>query len=219
MSAGTWIVVFALVGFGISALFSAELGLTRDLVVLAYLIVGGVLLITFWSRHRDVFRSHLRRNVPVGVGAGLLIGALLAVTVAQQPGSSAPSGLERVWSLAWLGVVYGLLDGLLLSVLPVMVLARGDRSRVRGWLGWRVAVLGLLASAIVTAAYHIGYREYRGPQLAQPLIGNTVMTAGYILTGNIATPLLAHVIMHGAAVLHGQETTAQLPPHYRELSR
>jgi hypothetical protein len=115
--------------------------------------------------------------------------------------------------------VYGLLDSLLLNVLPVMVLARDDRSRAQRWLGWRVTILGLAASAVVTAAYHFGFREYRGRQLVQPLIGNTALTLGYLITGNPAAPMIAHVIMHGAALLHGMETTTQLPPHYRERSR
>ena len=79
----------------------------------------------------------------------------------------------------------------------------------------RLAAIALAASLLVTGVYHLGYREFRGPQLVQPLIGNAVVTAGYLLTGNAAAPLLAHVIMHGAAVLHGVETTAQLPPHRR----
>lgn len=47
-----------------------------------------------------------------------------------------------------------------------------------------------------------------------PLIGNGVLTVGYLLTGSPVTPLVGHVLMHAAAVLHGAETTAQLPPHY-----
>ena len=210
------VILLAVVGFGISALFSAELGFTRNQLVLGYLIVLAILLIGAWSRDRAVFRFHLTRNWRMGVAAGLLIGALLAFTVTQQPDSPAPSGLQLVWSLAWLAVVYGLLDGVLLNVLPVMVLARDDRSRARRWLGWRLTVLGLAASSVVTAAYHFGYREYRGRQLVQPLIGNTVLTTGYLITGNAAAPLIGHVIMHGAAVIHGMETTAQLPPHYSE---
>jgi hypothetical protein len=74
--------------------------------------------------------------------------------------------------------------------------------------------MALAASLFVTAAYHLGYVEFRGPRLLQPLIGNAVLTTGYLMTGSIATPLIGHVIMHGAAVLHGMETTVQLPPHY-----
>jgi len=50
--------------------------------------------------------------------------------------------------------------------------------------------------------------------LIQPLIGNGILTAGYLLTGSPLTAVVGHVIMHGAAVLHGMETTLQLPPHY-----
>jgi hypothetical protein len=216
MSAAAWIVVIALVGFGISAVFSAELGLTRDSVVLAHLTITTGLLIAFSSRHAELLWSHLQRNWRTGVLVAVAIGALLALSVTRQPGSPAPSGLQLVWSLIWLGLVYGLLDALLLNVLPVMVLAREDRSRARRWLGWRVTVLGLAAGAVVTAAYHLGYREYRGRELVQPLIGNTVLTTGYLITGNPATSVIAHVIMHGAAVLHGMETTTQLPPHYQD---
>jgi hypothetical protein len=41
-----------------------------------------------------------------------------------------------------------------------------------------------------------------------------MVTAGYLLTGSPLAAVLAHVIMHGAAVVHGMEGTAQLPPHY-----
>jgi len=83
----------------------------------------------------------------------------------------------------------------------------------------RRAAIGLGASLLVTAAYHLGYREFRGPQLSGPLIGNAALTAGYLLTGNAAAPLIGHMIMHGAAVIHGMETTVQLPPHYPERAK
>jgi hypothetical protein len=78
----------------------------------------------------------------------------------------------------------------------------------------RQGSLALAASAFVTAAYHLGYSEFRGSQLRQPLIGNAILTAGYIVSGSMVAPLIGHVIMHGASVLHGMETTTQLPPHY-----
>jgi hypothetical protein len=112
--------------------------------------------------------------------------------------------------------VYGLLDALLLNVLPVMVLERPTGNPPSRWVRLRFATTALAASMLVTGVYHLGYREFRGPRLAQPLIGNAVLTAGYLLSGNVATPLIGHVIMHGAAVLHGMETTSQLPPHYQK---
>jgi hypothetical protein len=133
----------------------------------------------------------------------------------QQPPSQAPSGLYLAIALVWLGLVYGLLDGLLLTVAPVLAVFGGDSPGLSGRTGrWRRGAMALVASLFVTAAYHVGYVEFRGPQLRQPLVGNAVLTVGYLVTGSIATPLIGHVIMHGAAVLHGTETTLQLPPHY-----
>jgi membrane protease YdiL (CAAX protease family) len=74
--------------------------------------------------------------------------------------------------------------------------------------------MALLASAVVTALYHLGFAEYRGAQVLQPVLGNSIITLAYLLSGNPLAPILAHVMMHGAAVLHGPETTLQLPPHY-----
>jgi hypothetical protein len=48
----------------------------------------------------------------------------------------------------------------------------------------------------------------------QPLIGNALLTLGFLLTGSPLAAIVGHVIMHAAAVLHGLETTVQLPPHY-----
>ena len=80
--------------------------------------------------------------------------------------------------------------------------------------GVRVMVSALATSLFVTAAYHWGYMEFRGPAPVAPLLGNALITVGYLLTTNLMTPVIAHMAMHIAAVLHGMETTVQLPPHY-----
>ena len=212
MKAAVWLLLLCAAGFAVSALFAGKLRISRDLVVVAYLLVGGGVLFAFLRHHREAFRHALRRHRRVGVIVGLGIGALLALTVVQRTRSPEPSGLELAWSLVWLGLVYGLLDGLLLTVAPVMLWERdaGTPRRLRH------VALGFAASMLVTAAYHAGYPEFRGPQMSRPLVGNAVLTAGYLLTGSVATPLIGHVIMHGAAVLHGLETTLQLPPRYLE---
>jgi hypothetical protein len=66
---------------------------------------------------------------------------------------------------------------------------------------------------MVNALCHAGFAEYRGVRLLQPLIGNAVVTAGYLLTGNAATRSWPTSSCTGAAVAHGMEATAQLPPH------
>jgi hypothetical protein len=179
--------------------------------VLAYLLVAGVVLVALARQRREALRQGLRRNWRAGILVGFVVGGLLALTVMQQPRSPALRGLDLAWSLVWLGLVYGVLDALLLTVAPVILFESpaGTSKRIRQ------AILGFIASMLVTAAYHAGYPEFRGSQLSSPLVGNAVLTAGYLLTGNVATPLVGHVMMHGAAVLHGMETTLQLPPHYR----
>ena len=176
VKASVWILLLCAAGFAVSALFGGELRFSRDLVVVAYLLVGGGVLLAFLHHHREAFRHALRRHRRVGIIVGLGIGALLAFTVIQQPGSPEPSGLELAWSLVWLGLVYGLLDGLLLTVAPVMLWEReaGTPRRLRH------LALGFAASMLVTAVYHAGYPEFRGPQLSRPLVGNAVLTAGFI---------------------------------------
>ena len=76
------------------------------------------------------------------------------------------------------------------------------------------AMVALAASLVVTAAYHWGFAEFRGPAIGQPLIGNALITLSDLLTTNPVTPVTAHVAMHVAAVLHGMDTAVQLPPHF-----
>jgi hypothetical protein len=129
----------------------------------------------------------------------------------------AAHGAALAFDLLWWGVVYGAVDALILTVLPVVATWRA--ATARGWTdGWTghilVGVAALAASVLVTTAYHLGFAEYRGSGLGGPLIGNTVMTLGTILAGNPLTAVIAHIAMHIAAVLHGAAGTTQLPPHY-----
>jgi hypothetical protein len=116
-------------------------------------------------------------------------------------------------ALGWYGIVYGVADAVLLTIIPVLAVGA---SRTMGTSGERLqrGALALVGSLLVTALYHAGFAEFRSPALVQPLIGNAIVTAGYLVTRHAATPLIAHVLMHGAAVFHGMEATAQLPPHY-----
>jgi hypothetical protein len=189
--------------------------LTRDAVVPAYLVIVGALLLVYVRSTGVPLREALSRRWRVGSLVGLAVGALLTLNVLAQPGSPRPSGLHLVWALFWLGVVYGVVDALLLNVLPVWIVNPGGASVNRRWqsrLGRAAVALG--ASLLVTATYHLGYQEFRGPALIQPLIGNGLLALGLLLTQSPAAAIIGHMIMHAAAVLHGMETTVQLPPHY-----
>jgi hypothetical protein len=77
-----------------------------------------------------------------------------------------------------------------------------------------VGIIAMLASLLVTIAYHVGYPECRGDGMRGPVIGNTTMTLGYLLTSNPLAAILSHIAMHIAAVMHGPASVVQLPPHY-----
>jgi hypothetical protein len=68
-------------------------------------------------------------------------------------------------------VVYGTAEGLLLSVLPVVtwqLLAALDWTD--GWLAVAAGATALAASVAVIVAYHLGYREYRGPAMRSSVV-------------------------------------------------
>lgn len=77
-----------------------------------------------------------------------------------------------------------------------------------------VGIVAVIASLLVTAAYHWGYPEYSGSKLFAPVVGNGVMSLAYLLTTNPLGAILSHIAMHVSAVLHGINTAVQLPPHY-----
>ena len=131
------------------------------------------------------------------------------------PPSAVPEGIQLVLAIIWIGITYGVVDGLLLNVLPVLIVQRAwpdeaDSSRptllTRGFFA-------LLASIFITIAYHLGYTEFHGFSMLWVIIGNSIITLTYLLTGSPLSAIVTHVIMHIAAVLHGMETVLMLPPH------
>jgi hypothetical protein len=211
----TWTLIAALVGLASSGIFSSLLGWDRTVFVAAHVtLVAGLAAACFFWNHVS-FRVQFGRRWRSGLLMGLLIAIPLIRNVLSQPGSPRPTGTPLIWNLGWLGLVYGAADAMLLSVIPVLMLygtrPAGTLNQPTRRLGWGLAALA--GSLLVTAVYHAGFAEFRGPQLMAPLIGNAIITAGYLLTGSPVTPVVSHVLMHGAAVLHGLATTAQLPPH------
>jgi len=143
-----------------------------------------------------------------------MVGAFLVANVLGQNAAPRQDGARLVWDVIWLGGVYGLVDALLLTVLPVAATWGCGRWTMR-WPG-RIAVgtMAVAASLAVTAAYHLGYPELQGPERTAPLSGNAMMSVGYVLTTNPITAVVSHIAMHIAAVPHGAEGAVQLPPHY-----
>lgn len=212
-----WVGGAAVAGFASSAILGGWLELARGWLVLIYGLVTTAVAVGYvrWS---DIdLRSLVVRRWPLGVAGAAVVGAFVVMAVERQDASSRPEGARLIWDLFWFGGVYGLVDAVLLSVIPVLATWRAFAHK--GWTDHlsgkiEVGALALLASVVVTAAYHLGYPEFRGSDLKDPLFGNGVMSLGYVLTNNPITAIVSHIAMHVAAVLQGAETTVQLPPHY-----
>jgi hypothetical protein len=211
-----WVIGAALLGFGSSTLLSSVLQFSRDRFIAFHAVVVTAFILAYVRSEGIDVTVQLRRRWVSGLIGGILVGALLARTVLNQPGSPQPAGAGLARALLWDGALYGSIDALLLSVLPVLAVygsrpAAQLRNPVSRWL-WGLSAL--LASLFITAAYHLGFAEFRGPSLLAPLIGNAIVTMTYLATGSPIAALLSHAVMHGAAVLHGMASTVQLPPHY-----
>jgi hypothetical protein len=81
-------------------------------------------------------------------------------------------------------------------------------------LSFGIAAIAFVASCFVTTVYHLGYLEFRGKKVIWPLIGNGVLSMAYLVTMNPLAAILPHIAMHITAMIHGRDTTGQVPPHY-----
>jgi hypothetical protein len=119
---------------------------------------GGLLAVYVAVTGLDV--AHLvQYNLIPGLVGGIVTGATLVINVLSQPSPDRGSG----FALLWAGIIYGAVGGLLLTVMPVVAIwqAFGPSQSVVVQVG--IAMLGMLGSIYVTAAYHLGYPEFRGP--------------------------------------------------------
>lgn len=210
-----WLSFASVIGFLVPSVFSMGFALSRPLYLIPLSVIIGMFLFLYFRHY----------PLPIKAFFGFWIKGLIAAVAASlyllknihgQPDSSVPGGVELFFTLAWVGITYGAIDGLFLNVMPALVIERAwsvniDTSRMTRLLR---GLLALFASILVTATYHLGYQEFQGPTLILVLLGNTIITSTYLVTGSPFAAVLTHIVMHLGAVLHGMETTLQLPPHY-----
>jgi hypothetical protein len=214
-----WILSASLLGFAVAAVFAGWLKMPRNLYLLVYIPVVAALFKIFIVYYRISLNEILSHNWYWGVIGAIPAGAFVIRNVISQPSSKRSTGLDLLTDITWPGLVYGLMDSLLLSVLPILSvkIALTDpfwTQNLFGKIGF--CIFGLLASFFVTTAYHLGYPEFRGKKVLWPNIGNGVLSLAFILTMNPLAAILPHMAMHIAAMIHGKETTGQVPPHYND---
>ena len=211
-----WVLAAGALGFVVAAVFAGLLRLPRVPYLVPYALVTGAFVYSYLRWSQTSVADLIRRNWPWGLLGALVCGAFTVKNILSQPASAHSDGLALTLDLVWSGAVYGTLDALLLSVIPVLAVWNAFKfDWADTWPGKiGVGLLAMIASLLVTAAYHAGYPEFRGPAIASPAIGNGALTLGYLITNNPLSAILAHVAMHVAGVLHGPAGVAQLPPHY-----
>jgi hypothetical protein len=124
-----------------------------------------------------------------------------------------PDGAYFIFELLWRGVAYGIVDTLLLTVLPCFVayeLLHGHVAGLQGKL--RFTALALPLVVLVTAAYHLGYPQYREDGVARPETGNVLISIPTFATVNPVGSVVAHVTQHVTAVVHSYESEIFNPP-------
>jgi hypothetical protein len=212
-----WLAGGLAVAFAVPYVFADVLGMDRDLFYGVYAAsVAGLLWLWARSTGYDLVAAVRRRWLAASL-LGLLAAAVLAVIVVRTDDATArPDGLDLVGALAWRGVVYGVTDGLLLSVFPILVVfaalagSRLDRGRAGKVV---IGVVALIASLGMTFAYHSGYSDFRSDKMSKPLRGDVIWSTPTLLTLNPIGAPIAHVGLHTSAVLHSYETDTFLPPH------
>jgi hypothetical protein len=212
-----WLAVGLAVAFAVPFVLADVLAIDRDLFYGVYaLSVAGL----FWAWARSTgydLVAAVKRRWLAAVLLGLAAAAVLAaIVVRTEDATPRPDGLELVGALAWRGVVYGVADGLLLSVFPILVVfAALAGSRLDRRLAGKVVIglVALVASLAMTFVYHSGYSDFRSDKMTKPLRGDVIWSAPTLLTLNPIGAPIAHVGLHTSAVLHSYETDTFLPPH------
>ena len=212
-----WIPIAAILGFSVSAVFSGWLRMPRNIYLMFYIPLAGALFVIFVNSGDISFGEILLLNWYWGLLVAAIASFIVIRNVLAQPSSPHNKGLLLARDILWPGFAYGLIDSLLLSVLPILAVkeALAGTSWIEGWAGQiAFGAIALVASAVVTIIYHLGYIEFRNKNVFWTVFGNGVMSLAFLLTMSPLAAILPHIAMHVTAMVHGRETTGQVPPHY-----
>jgi hypothetical protein len=205
-----WLVGLFVLGFGVSWLLTDLGGMPRGLYIFFLTLSTGAFTAAYLIWSETDTRDFLLHHWGWGLVGAAVTGGILTRAITRQPARVPRHGARLAVALAWEGVVYGATEGLLLSVLPVLLVWQS------GWLaGWHgggavaAGMLGLVASAAFIVVHHLGYRGFRGPQVLVVMAGCSLLSIAYLLTASPLAAIVGHMIMHIGAVVHG----AEMPPY------
>jgi len=209
-----WIPAGAAMGFLASFIFGDLIMLPVDLYYLIYLVIVMTFLIFYWRTTNLELKKYLARHLSIGAALGLGFGALMLFNVLSRPSTPRFTGALLYWEIFWRGIVYGVVDGLLLYSFPWIVTWRAFKADLHGVRRKiLVSVIAWIFIVLMTTIYHLGYSDFRSPKIIQPNIGSTIMSVPTLVSTNPVASPVSHVIMHITAVVHSPQTDLFLPPH------
>jgi hypothetical protein len=208
-----WLAAIAVVGFLAAWVLTTRLGVRRTPYIAALTLLTGALTFGYLAWSDTSLESFATNQWGWGLVGAAVTGAILAVLSRHQPSGLRPHGSRLAATLGWEAVVYGTAEGLLLSVLPVLVTWQAFTAY--GWpsgIG-RSLVAGtaaMAASLVVIVIHHLGYRGFHDPAaLAPVMIGCGLLSLAYLLTASPLAAVGGHILLHTALNLRGTE----MPPY------
>jgi hypothetical protein len=212
-----WLAGGLMYAFTVPYVLADVLEINRDLFYGLYALAV-IMLFALWSRSTgyDLVAAAKRRWLAALV-LGLAVAALMvAIVLRTEDATARPDGIELIGAVAWRGILYGVTDGLLLSVFPILVVfAALAGTRLHRSISGTIAIgaIALAASLAMTAVYHAGYSDFRSEKMSKPLTGDVIWSVPTLATLNPIGSPIAHAGLHTSAVLHSYETDTFLPPH------
>jgi hypothetical protein len=221
-----WLLALALVSFLVTWIFADLLRLRQAPFIGVLAVVTGAFLYGYLSWSNADWVEFLSQQWLWGLVGAVVVGPVLIALFLRSKRSQPqafepaprPQGLRLAGALLWEGLVYGVAEGLLLSVLPVLVIwqALSSLQWTESWYGLVLCgMIALAASVAVIVIHHLGYPEFRGRKLPFAVAGCVPLSLAYLLTMNPLAAAIGHSLLHMGAVLAGTE----LPPHQEKRER
>jgi MFS family permease len=208
-----WLAAISAASFLVAWVLTSRLGVRRTPYILVLALLTGGLTVGYLAWSDTSLTGFATNRWGWGLIGAAVAGALLARLSRHQPRGPRPQGWRLAATLAWEGVMYGITEGLLLSVLPVLVTWQAFAAH--GWTSGigRSLVAGIVAmgaSLAVIVIHHLGYRGFHSrAALAPVMVGCGLLSLAYLLTASPLAAVGGHILLHTALNVRGSE----LPPY------
>jgi hypothetical protein len=208
-----WLTAIAAASFLVAWVLTSLLGVRRTPYILVLALATGALTWGYLTWSDTTLASFATNRWGWGLIGAVVTGTILAVLSRHQPRGPRPQGWRVAAALAWEGVVYGITEGLLLSVLPVLVTWQAFAAH--GWtsgIGRSLVagIVAMVASLAVIVIHHLGYRGFHNRAALVPvMVGCGLLSLAYLLTASPLAAVGGHILLHTALSLRGTE----MPPY------